>query len=112
MMGRYSLDKLGLIYAQNGNIGFDHLQYKTFPADKDGIIPITDTEWFDDDILVKLVKFIEVTWGKETLEVNLDFIAEALQRRPGETSRDVIRRYFVNVFYKDHLKTYKKRPIY
>jgi type II restriction/modification system DNA methylase subunit YeeA len=112
MMGRYSLDKPGFIYAQNGNIGFDSSQYKTFPADKDGIIPITDTEWFDDDAIVRLIKFIEVVWGKETLEGNLDFIAETLQRRPGETSRDAIRRYFVNDFYKDHLKTYKKRPIY
>ena len=112
MMGRFSLDKPGLIYAHSGNIGFEPSQYKTFPADKDGIIPITDTEWFDDDVLVKLVKFIEVTWGKETLEDNLDFIAELLKRRSGETSRDAIRRYFVNDFYKDHLKTYKKRPIY
>lgn len=112
MMGRYSLDKPGLIYAHNGNIGFDHSQYRTFPADKDGIIPITDSEWFDDDILVKLVKFIEVAWGKETLEENLNFIAESLKQRSGETSRDAIRRYFVNDFYKDHLKTYKKRPIY
>jgi type II restriction/modification system DNA methylase subunit YeeA len=112
MMGRYSLDKPGLIYAHSGNIGFDPSQYKTFSADKDGIIPITDTEWFDDDILAKLVKFIEVVWSKETLEENLDFIAESLKRRSGETSRDTIRRYFVNDFYKDHLKTYKKRPIY
>ena len=112
MMGRYSLDKPGLIYAHSGNIGFDPSQYKIFPADKDGIIPITDTEWFDDDVLVKLVKFIKVVWDKETLEENLDFVAESLNRRSGETSRDTIRRYFVNDFYKDHLKTYKKRPIY
>jgi len=112
MMGRYSLDKPGLIYAHNGNIGVDPSQYKTFPADKDGIIPITDSEWFDDDAIVRLIKFIEVVWGKETLEGNLDFIVEALQRRPGETSRDAIRRYLVNDFYKDHLQVYKKRPIY
>jgi len=112
MMGRYSLDKPGLIYAHNGNIGFDSSQYKNFPADKDGIIPITDIEWFDDDAIVRLIKFIEVVWGKETLEGNLDFIAEALQRRPGETSREAVRRYFVNDFYKDHLQTYKKQPIY
>jgi type II restriction/modification system DNA methylase subunit YeeA len=112
MMGRYSLDEPGLIYAHNGNIGFEPSQYKTFPTDKDGIIPITDKEWFDDDVLVKLVKFIEVVWGKETLEENLNFITESLNQRSGETSRDTIRRYFVNDFYKDHLKTYKKRPIY
>ncbi len=112
VMGRYSLDKTGLIYANSGNGGFDPSQYKIFPADKDGIIPITGTEWFDDDVLIKLVKFIRVAWSKETLEENLDFIAETLQRRSGETSRDAIRRYFVNDFYKDHLKTYKKRPIY
>ncbi|PKP59612.1 SAM-dependent methyltransferase [Candidatus Atribacteria bacterium HGW-Atribacteria-1] len=112
MMGRYSLDSPGLIYAHSGNVGFDTSQYKNFPADKDGIIPITDTEWFDDDDIVRLIKFIEVVWGKETLEENLNFIAEALQRRPGETSREAVRRYFVNDFYKDHLQTYKKRPIY
>jgi len=112
MMGRYSLDKPGLIYAHNGNIGFDLSQYKTFPVDKDGIIPITDTEWLDDDAIVRLIKFIEVVWGKETLEGNLDFIAKALKRRVGETSREAIRRYFVNDFYKDHLQAYKKRPIY
>jgi len=111
-MGRYSLDKPGLIYAHSGNVGFDTSQYKNFPADKDGIIPITDTEWFDDDAIVRLIKFIEVVWGKETLEGNLDFIAEALKLRVGETSRDAIRRYLVNDFYKDHLQTYKKRPIY
>lgn len=112
MMGRYSLDKPGLIYAHNGNIGFDSSRYKKFPADKDGIIPITDIEWFDDDAIVRFIKFIEVVWGKETLEENLNFITEALQRRPGETSREAVRRYFVNDFYKDHLQTYKKRPIY
>jgi len=112
VMGRYSLDKPGLIYAHSGNIGFEPSQYETFPADNDGIIPITDTEWFDDDVLVKLVKFIEVVWGKKTLEENLDFIAESLKQRSGEISRDAIRRYFVNDFYKDHLKTYKKRPTY
>jgi len=70
MMGRYSLDKPGLIYAHSGNIGFDLSQYNTFPA------------------------------------------ADSLKRRSGETARDTIRRYFVNDFYNDHLKTYKKRPIY
>ncbi|PKP59549.1 SAM-dependent methyltransferase [Candidatus Atribacteria bacterium HGW-Atribacteria-1] len=112
MMGRYSLDKPGLIYAHNGNIGFDSSQYEIFPADEDGIIPITEIEWFEDDTIARLIKFIEIVWSKETLEKNLDFIAEALQRRSGETSRDTIRRYFVNDFYRAHLQTYKKRPIY
>ena len=112
MMGRYSLDKPGLIYANSRNQGFDASQYKTFPADLDGIIPLTDTAWCDDDAANRLIEFIGVTWPKEHLEENLKFIAESLGSSKGEQSRDAIRRYLAQDFFKDHLKTYKRRPIY
>ena len=111
-MGRYSLDKKGLVYAHASNECFDHNNYKTFPADDDGIIPITEAEWFDDDAACRFFKFIETVWDKDTLEENLEFVADAIGRKANESSRDSVRRYFVNDFFKDHLKTYKKRPIY
>ncbi len=112
MMGRYSLDKPGLIYAHSGNEGFDKSKYKTFPADDDGIIPITDHEWFDDDAACRFFKFIETVWGKKSLDENLDFILDAIGKKSNEISREAIRRYFLNDFFKDHCQTYKKRPIY
>ncbi|MCG2712034.1 MAG: BREX-1 system adenine-specific DNA-methyltransferase PglX [Candidatus Omnitrophica bacterium] len=112
MMGRYSLDNPGLIYAHSGNESFDATQYKTFPADDDGIVPIADQEWFDDDAACRFFRFIETAWNKKGLDANLDFIAEAIGRKGSESSREAIRRYFVNDFYKNHCHTYKKRPIY
>mgnify|MGYP001027059878 CR=1 FL=1 len=116
MMGRYSLDEPGLIYANSGNEGFDALvergAYTKFPADDDGIIPLTDKEWFADDAANRLVEFISVAWDKTHLEENLDFLAANLSPKKGEDSRDTIRRYLCDKFYKDHLQTYKKRPIY
>lgn len=112
MMGRYSLDKPGLIYAHSGNQEFDPGQYKTFPADDDGIIPLTDTAWFDDDATNRVIEFIGVAWPKEHLEDNLKFVAESLGPNKGEQPRDTIRRYLAQEFFKDHLKAYKKRPIY
>jgi len=112
MMGRYSLDQKGLVYAHAGNEGFDHNKYKTFPADDDGIVPITDYEWFDDDVACRFFRFIETAWDKDTLGDNLEFIADAIGRKTNESSRDSIRKYFVSGFYKDHLTTYKKRHIY
>ena len=109
MFGRYSLDENGLVYAGGE---FDSSKYKTFEADADNIIPITEDKYFEDDIVEKFVKFVEVVYGKNTLEENLDFIANTLGKRTAETSRDTIRRYFLNDFYADHLKTYQKRPIY
>lgn len=109
MFGRYSLDSEGLAYAGGEwNVG----KYKTFPADKDNIIPVCDDEYFDDDIVSRLIQFLRVTFGKETLEENLDFIAGALGRKASETSRQTIRRYFLKDFFKDHVKIYQKRPIY
>jgi hypothetical protein len=108
MMGRYSLDVDGLAYAGGD---WDTSKYKTFIPDKDAIIPITDDEYFADDIVGRFVEFVRTVYGSDTLEENLKFIADALDEK-GSTSREVIRNYFLNDFYKDHLKTYQKRPIY
>jgi len=108
MFGRYSLDVDGLAYA-GGN--WDGSKYKTFIPDKDAIIPITDDEYFTDDIVGRFVEFVRTVYGEGTLEENLKFIADALGEK-GATSREVIRNYFIKDFYKDHCKTYKKRPIY
>ena len=107
MFGRYSLDVEGLAYAGGE---WDASKYKTFLPDTDAIIPICDDEYFEDDIVGRFVQFVEVVYGKDTLEENLQFIADALGGRG--TSREVIRNYFVSSFYADHVKTYKKRPIY
>jgi type II restriction/modification system DNA methylase subunit YeeA len=112
MMGRYSLDEPGLIYANSGNEGFDASRYTKFPSDDDGIIPLTDKEWFADDAANRLVEFISVAWDKAHLEENLNFLAANLSPKKGEDSRDTIRRYLCDKFYKDHMQTYKKRPIY
>jgi len=121
MLGRYSLDQQGLVYARAGNEGFTELvqqdSYKTFPADDDGIIPLTDQEWFADDATLRFREFVRVVWGEDNLHTNLNFIAEslclyAIKSKSSETNLDTIRRYLSSQFYKDHLKTYKKRPIY
>ena len=89
---------------------WDDSKYTSFIPDKDNIIPICDDEYFDDDIVGGFVKFVEIVYGKDTLEENLSFIADALGGKG--TSREVIRNYFLNEFYKDHCKIYQKRPIY
>ena len=137
MFGRYSLDKEGLIYA-GGDFDEVYKKYKTedggyagasqanytilndngkeinlsFEVDNDNVIPIIDEAYFKDDIVKRFKKFISVVYGKETLNENLDFIAETLGKKGTETSEDTIRRYFVNDFFNDHVKTYQKRPIY
>jgi SAM-dependent methyltransferase len=113
MMGRYSLDKPGLIYAHSANEGFDPSQYKTFRADDDGIIPLLETDWgIRDDATNRFVEFVGVAWPKEHLEENLKFVAESLGPNNGEQPRETIRRYLTTAFYKHHLSMYKKRPIY
>ena len=107
MFGRYSLDVDGLVYAGGE---WDDSKYSTFAADKDNIIPISDDEYFEDDIVGRFVKFVEVVYGKDTLDENLKFIADALGGK-GQP-KDVIRNYFLNDFYSDHCKIYQKRPIY
>ena len=108
MFGRYSLDVEGLAYAGGD---WDQSKYKTFIPDADNCIPITDEEYFDDDVVSRFVDFVKAVYGKDTLEKNLEFIAEALGNR-GDTPLKTIRNYFINEFYKDHVKTYQKRPIY
>lgn len=142
MFGRYSLDQDGLIlagqpfesvyfeatapragtgvagapgdYVPTGEFYIkteDGTKQCTYNPDRDNIIPITDEEYFSDDIVGRFVEFVETVYGKDTLEENLDFIAQALGNK-GNSSREVIRNYFIKDFYKDHLKVYQKRPIY
>lgn len=107
MFGRYSLDVDGLAYAGDE---WDDSKYSSFVADKDNIIPISDDEYFEDDIVGRFVKFVEVVYGKDTLQENLKFISDALGGK-GQP-QEVIRNYFMNGFYVDHCKMYQKRPIY
>lgn len=142
MFGRYSLDKDGLMvagqpfesvyfeatapragtgvagapgdYVPTGEFYIkteDGTKQCIYNPDRDNIIPITDEEYFSDDIVGRFVEFVETVYGKDTLEENLDFIAQALGNK-GNSSREVIRNYFIKDFYKDHLKVYQKRPIY
>ena len=116
MFGRYSLDIEGLAYAGGDWQEALATKYKTFLPDEDAIIPITDEEYFKDDIVARFVDFVRIVYGEDTLEENLKFIADALGKK-GDTSRAVIRNYFLNDFYKDHCNTYSvtgsgKRPIY
>lgn len=108
MFGRYSLDEDGIIYAGGK---WDENRYKSFIPDNDNSIPITDEEYFSDDIVARFVEFVKIVYGTDTLEENLGFIANALGNK-GDTSREVIRNYFLKDFYADHLKVYQKRPIY
>lgn len=108
MFGRYSLDVDGLAYAGGE---WDNGKYKSFLPDRDGILPITDEEYLEDDIVSRLCDWLKVAYGADTLEENLDFIADALGGK-GNSSREIIRNYFLKDFFKDHCKTYQKRPIY
>lgn len=135
MFGRYSIYKDGLIFAgepyslqafvnklndQPGVVSEDELNRayhsegvvlsEMFYPDEDNIIPICDDEYFDDDITGRFVEFVRKVYGDDTLEENLKFVADALGGKG--TPREVIRSYFLNDFYSDHLKTYQKRPIY
>ena len=132
MFGRYSVDREGLVYA-GGEIqevfekhknekGYELYYLKgndgkdTFAVDVDNIIPITDEEYMEDDIVALFIRWVKAVYGVDTLEQNLDFVASALGNK-GDTSREIIRNYFVNDFFKDHCQTYSvtgsgKRPIY
>lgn len=127
MLGRYSLYNDGLLYAGGGSgdggtlvekiqdilksKGLSMFPENGYYPDMDNCIPITDEEYFEDDMVGLFVAFVKKVYGAETLEENLDFIAKALGNK-GDSSRDIIRNYFVKDFYKDHVKTYQKRPIY
>ena len=113
MFGRYSLDVEGLAYAGGA---WDSSKYQRFIPDEDNVIPITDEEYLDDDIVSRLCDWLKVVYGANTLEANLGYIAKALGNK-GSTSREIIRNYFLNDFFKDHCQTYSvtgsgKRPIY
>ncbi|WP_129724328.1 BREX-1 system adenine-specific DNA-methyltransferase PglX [Xylanivirga thermophila] len=125
MFGRYSLDEEGLIYAggdfddkfriRNGQWEIktkEGWKKSSIKIVEHNVIPIADGDYFEDDILQRFVEFIKVSFGEETLEENLEYIAETLGKKANETSRQAIRRYFLKDFYKDHVRTYKKRPIY
>lgn len=113
MFGRYSLNEEGLVYAGGE---WDDSRYTTFIPDADNIIPITDEEYLEDDIVSRFCTWLKTAFGAKSLETNLDFIAKALGNK-GDTSREIIRNYFLNDFFKDHCNTYSvtgsgKRPIY
>jgi len=125
MFGRYSLDEEGLIYAGgefSDKYKLEKGEWKintkegwkksSIEITKDNVIPIADGDYFEEDIVERFVQFVKVTFGEETLEENLRYIAETLGKKAGETSRQAIRRYFLKDFYQDHVRTYKKRPIY
>lgn len=109
MFGRYSLDEDGLVFAGGE---FDPGKYKSFEVVENNILPILDDRYFEDDIVSRFVDFVEVTFGTECLEQNLDYVAGSIGRRNSESAREAIRRYFLRDFYKDHVRVYKKRPIY
>lgn len=111
MFGRYSLGKEGLILANQGETLEDYLtkvektqEEVTFFPDEDNIIPVLDDTWFEDDIVSRFHEFLKVTFGEKNFRKNLAFVEECLGKD--------IRKYFVKDFYKDHIKRYKKRPIY
>lgn len=107
MFGRYSLEVDGIAYAGGE---WDDSKYVDFKVDKDSIIPICDDEYFTDDIVGRFIHFVGIVYGKENLQDNLRFIADALGG--SGQPKDAIRKYFMNDFYTDHLKMYQKRPIY
>jgi type II restriction/modification system DNA methylase subunit YeeA len=111
MFGRYSLDKEGLILANQGETLEDYLKKValseaelTFTPDDDNVIPVLDDEWFEDDIIGRFYAFLKASFGKENFDKNLAFVEECLGKN--------VRKYFVKDFYADHIKRYKKRPIY
>ncbi len=108
MFGRYSLDVEGLAYAGGE---WDASKYSTFLPDADNVLPITDEEYLEDDVVGLFCAWLKKVYGADTLEQNLDFVASALGGK-GNTSREVIRGYFLKDFFADHCKTYQKRPIY
>lgn len=115
MFGRYSVNREGLCFAGGDwkeyfNSNKDWLTENGYQVDEDNIIPITDDDYFSDDIVGRFVDFVRITYGDDTLEQNLQFIADALGGKG--SARETIRKYFLSDFYSDHLKTYQKRPIY
>ncbi|MBM7583924.1 hypothetical protein JOC86_000461 [Bacillus pakistanensis] len=109
IMGRYSLNIEGLTYAGGK---WDDSKYETFIPNKFGLIQLTDGHYFEDDIIARLREFLLVTFGVETVEENLQWLAESLELKRNETAEERLRRYFLDEFFKDHCQIYQKRPIY
>lgn len=109
MLGRYSLDEKGLAFAGGT---FDSSKYKALEVDEDGIIPVLADTWFEDDIIEELKRFLSEAFGAVYLTENLKYIAKVLKPNSTDSSESIIRNYYLKDFYKDHLQTYKKRPIY
>ena len=109
MLGRYSLDEEGLAFAGGT---FDSHKYTKLEVDEDGILPILSGTWFEDDIIEELKRFLKAAFGEICLSENMEYIADTLGRKNGESAESTIRNYFLKDFYKDHLQVYKKRPIY
>ncbi|AEA60098.1 BREX-1 system adenine-specific DNA-methyltransferase PglX [Burkholderia gladioli] len=112
MMGRYSLDEPGLIYAHAGGEGFDPTRYASFAADADGILPTMDLPWFDDDGAQRIREFVGALWGVERADENLEWLAQSLGPKSDEAPEETIRRYVADSFFRDHVQVYKKRPVY
>lgn len=112
MMGRYSLGEPGLIYAHSGNVGFDPSRYGAFPADDDGIIPLTEEQWFSDDAAVRIEEFLGVAWPDAPVMETMTTLMDGLSMDKAGEPRAALRSYLSKQFYKDHLQTYRNRPIY
>ena len=112
MMGRYSLAEPGLIYAQSGGVGFDSSRYGAFPADDDGIIPLTEEQWFADDAAARIEEFLGIAWPDAPVLETLTTLMDGLSMDQVGEPRAALRSYLSKQFYKDHLQTYKNRPIY
>ena len=113
ILGRYSLNNPSLQFAGgNWQQWLDHQKGMKYIPDKDGILPITEDEYFTDDIVTMFVEWVKIAFDESQLEDNLKFIASILYPKGNGSARELIRQYFLNDFYKDHLKIYQKRPIY
>ncbi|PUB09612.1 BREX-1 system adenine-specific DNA-methyltransferase PglX [Paenisporosarcina sp. OV554] len=109
VMGRYSSDNDGLVFAGGD---WDDSKYKLFQPNKFGLIQLTDEHYFDNDIIERLREFLSITFGAKTVEENLQWLAESLELKRNETAEERLRRYFLDEFFKDHCQVYQKRPIY
>lgn len=109
LFGRYSLDNKGIVFAGGE---FDESKYKTFKPNPDGLILLTEEHYFDKDIIVRLREFLSVAFSPHTVDENMRWLAESLKMKKNESPEERLRRYFLDEFFKDHCKTYQKRPIY
>ncbi|MBP1950689.1 BREX-1 system adenine-specific DNA-methyltransferase PglX [Virgibacillus litoralis] len=109
VLGRYSLDQEGLNFAGGE---FDESKYESFKPNQDGLIHLTDDHYFDNDIVVRLREFLSVGFSPQTVDENMQWLAESLTMKKNESPEERLRRYFLDEFFKDHCKMYQKRPIY